>query len=200
MAKRARSTRAASAEGSVATADPDDNESPDGQTAASPGVLGAGEGDSEFEDARVHHDALGVARPTSVDADGKPTKEKEKTPSEYVSLAKAYGLKGKDVVSYNEKNKTVLLSNGAKLQLSKSGKTVRHLAGPQPPSDLKLDVQDARQRSPLVGTAAAINQPATVDEDDPAALKDERAALKARLAEIDEELGDEDEEETEEEE
>jgi hypothetical protein len=60
---------------------------------------------------------------------------------------------------------------------------------------LNLDVEDARQRSPSVGTAAQINGPSVVTETDPNSLRDERAALRARIKEINSELkGDEDEE------
>lgn len=116
---------------------------PDGQTAASSGVLG--DSDEDFAPQEVQ-------RP-SVDEDD----EEEETPKIARQLTKALGLKDKDLLAYNERTRTAVYSNGGKYQISLNGKSLRHLAGPTPPADLKLKVVDARMRGGLTGTAAAIN-------------------------------------------
>lgn len=171
------------------------NKAPSGQTSSGSGVTGGDAGDT-FAKPTTRVDPLGVAEPTQLDSSGKAAKT---VPTEFADLAKAMGHKKSDILSFNAVTRVVVFTNGGKYQLSKNGKALRHLAGPQPPSDLDLSVQDARQRSPFVGTAAAINGPAVVEDEDPAALRQRKAELQAELEAINETLGEEDDEEDEDE-
>lgn len=164
---------------------------PSGQTTAGSQILG--ETGDDFDRPVTRTDGLGVAEPTRVKKEGKSSSGE--IPELFTKLTKALGLKSSDILSYNERTRVIVYSNGAKYQVSRNGKSLRHHQGPQPPSNLNLDVEDARHRSPLTGTAAVINAPSTVTETDPNSLRDERSALRARIKEINAELkGDEDEE------
>lgn len=94
-----------------------------------------------------------ITRANSDDDDGTP-------PKVSTQLAKALGLKEKDLLGYNERTRTAVFSNGGKYQISKNGKSLRHLAGPAPRKDLKLNVVDARVRGSLRGAAAVLNSSA----------------------------------------
>lgn len=166
------------------------NTSPDGQTAAGSAELGDG---GDFADPTTRVDTLGEARPTRVRRGDRAADEGGETPKIFTQLTKALGLKSADLLSFNEASRVAVYANGGKYQISKNGKGLRHLSGPVPPTDLKLNVQDARHRSPFTGTAAALNAPAAVVETDENALRDRRAALEAELAEVNEQLGDEEE-------
>lgn len=173
------------------------NRAPDGQTAAGSGELGAG-ADENYDESVTRPDRLGVAQPTRIHKLG--SKETAEVPKIFTQLADAMGLDESDILSYNERSRIVVLSNGGKYQISKNGKGLRHHSGPPPPADLKLDVVDARQRSPLVGTAAALNAPAVVPEADENEKRARRDAIREELAALDEELGTDDEDDDEDEE
>jgi len=164
------------------------NKTPDGQTASGSAELG-GDPDSDFTEPVTRISGLGEARPTRVRKNGDDDGE---TPKLFSGLTKALGLKPSDLLSYNEKSRVAVYANGGKYQVSRNGKSLRHLSGPLPPADLKLDVKDARFRSPFTGTAAALNAPAAQVEQTPSQMRAEREELRARLDELDEELGDED--------
>lgn len=126
------------------------NTSPDGQTATRDVIEEPG----EFED------QTSPARPVVTRATDGDDEEAAKPPKVSLQLAKALGLKGSDLLSYNERTRTAVFSNGGKYQISKNGKGLRHLAGPAPRADLKLNVVDARMRSSLTGAAALLNSQA----------------------------------------
>lgn len=168
------------------------NRSPSGQTADSSGVLGGDDGDDFGPTSHTRIDNLGKAKPTRVLKDGDDDDDEKKTPKLFSQLTSALGKKESDMLSYNERSRIVVYSDGAKYQIGKKGKSLRVLAGPNPPASLSLDVQDARHRSPFTGTSAALNAPAAVVEANPALLREERDNLRTRLAELDEKLGDED--------
>jgi hypothetical protein len=100
--------------------------------------------------------------------------------------AKALGMKRADILGFNEHTLVVVTSAGGKYQFGKNGKSLRHLAGPKPKTDLKVEAFDARLRSVFAGTAAEIN--AAVHEDNQTSLLAKKAALEAQLAEVDEKL------------
>ena len=169
---------------------------PGGQTAEGSGELG-GVDESRFAEPVTRLTNLGTATATEVEDDEKKAKKPAKAA---VAVAHAFGLKRENVLGYNERTRVVVFDDGGKYQLSKDGKALRHLSGPKPPSDLNLDVLDARTRSPFTGTAAAIN--ASVHElppNDPDLLRARRAELQAELDAVNEELGDEEETDEEEE-
>jgi len=132
--------------------------------------------EQDFEEPVTKAHKIGVTEPTNTE-----TKASKKTSSFASEFAKAIGRKPSAILSYNERTRTIVTNDGGKYQMSKKGKGVRHLAGPALPADLKLEVLDARSRSPFVGTAAAIN--ASVHED-----RSSRTALLAREQELKAEL------------
>ena len=163
---------------------PDTNTSPDGQTASGSAELGAST--DEFDDPVTTLDALGTKSDTRVTKD---TGDKDPaTPTVFKQLTKALGHKSSDLLGWNERTRVAVYSNGGKYQVSKNGKSVKHLAGPTPPPDLKLNVIDARSRSPFSGTAAAINA-SVHDTADSSALLSRRAALERQLAEVNAQIG-----------
>jgi hypothetical protein len=176
-----------SGEGSAYDEEEPENVTPSGQ-AGGAGELGAG---GEFETPITRTDALGVAEPTVV---AKDAKKKKSAPADFEKVAKAMGLKSSDVLSHNERTRVFTTSNGGKYQISKNGKSVRHLQGPTP-GDINIDVQDARARSS--GTAHALNTPAVVAEDSEESLKARKEALQAELDEVNAALGEEESEEEE---
>lgn len=150
---------------------------PEGQTSAGSAQLGGS--DAEFADnvtALPHQRGQAVTEPTRVRKD----KKGQSTPDQFETLTKALGLKNSDMLSYNERTRTIVYTNGAKYQISKNGKSLRHHAGPRPPADLNLKLVDATSRG-FAGSAAAINSPAVVPDDAEQNLVARREALKAEL-------------------
>lgn len=113
-------------------------------------------------------------------------------PKLFLQLTQALHLKPSDILSYNENTKTVVYANGAKYQLSKNNKSLRRLAGPEPPKDLKLKTIDATQRG-YIGASALANAPkvATAEDDRRAEIE----SLRSRLAELEAEGEDAEDEE-----
>lgn len=160
------------------------NRQPDGQTAAGSSELGDA---SDFENPSTPLEGQigrAVTRETRV-AKG----ESESLPDLVSKVTKALGHKSSNVLGYNERTRVIVYDNGAKYQISKNGKSLRHLSGPKPSADLKLNVVDATSRG-FSGAAAAINAPATVEQEDPDALRSRRDALRAELEELDSQLED----------
>jgi hypothetical protein len=164
------------------------NRTPDGQTASGSAELG-GDPDADFTEPVTRVSDLGEAKPTRIRKNGESDGD---VPKLFTGLTKALGHKPGDLLSFNERSRVAVYANGGKYQVSKNGKSLRHLAGPLPPADLKLDVRDARFRSPFTGTAAALNAPAAQVEQTPNQKRAEREELRARLEVLDDELGDED--------
>ena len=156
-----------------------ENTSPDGQTASGSSELGDA---SDFEEPVTQLDNLGTKQDTRVRNDD--DEDSGKVPTLFTSLTKALGLKNSQLLGFNERTRVAVYSNGGKYQVSKNRKSVRHLAGPKPPADMKLNVVDARSRSPFVGTAAALNA-SVHDDTSNDALVARRAALQAELAAVD---------------
>jgi hypothetical protein len=169
------------------------NDQPGGQTAEGSGELG-GVSEDEFPKPFTRLTSLGQASDTEVEDKSKT----KKAPAFVGSVAQALGLKKSNVRGYNERTKIVVFDNGGKYQLSKSGRALRHLAGPKPPADLELDLVDARSASPFTGTAAAINSSVHEDKTGEEALLARKRELEAELAAVNEELGEEDDSEEEE--
>lgn len=134
---------------------------------------------------------LGTAEPTNTG----PKKSAPKLADSFQAALKALGLKTTDVLSFNEGTRVFVTSGGGKYQISKKGRGLRHLAGPPPPADAKLDVVDARSRSPFVGTAAALNASVHEDHSTQTQLIARKAELEAELSDVNAELGETSEEE-----
>jgi len=126
---------------------------PDGQTITG-GATSAD--DDEFADGfRMSGVVEAPAGPNITRVD--PNADNDDPPKLSVQLTKALGMKAGDLLGYNERTRVAVFGNGGKYQISKNGKSLRHLAGPAPRKELKLKVVDARVRGSMRGAAAVLN-------------------------------------------